>query len=204
MFFCPIDDKLCAELGQILDINMAEINKKVAVVIGSKQGIPIYDHNPSLFDSENIAKKKAVKFGNDQKGLVIDGDGEIIGRGAAVFYEYEEVDSERFIKLFRKGVKQTTGMSKAGLLIFDLVCESVQNNPNSDEVKLSFWAASEKIPGLSDRTYRRGLRELLDLEFLYRSPTEGVFFVNIRYLFNGDRLAFVQGYRIKKDIKVLK
>jgi hypothetical protein len=120
------------------------------------------------------------------------------------FYEYEEVDSERFIKLFRKGVKQTTGMSKAGLLIFDLVCESVQNNPNSDEVKLSFWAASEKIPELSDRTYRRGLRELLDLEFLYRSPTEGVFFVNIRYLFNGDRLAFVQGYRIKKDVKVLK
>jgi hypothetical protein len=27
---------------------------------------------------------------------------------------------------------------------------------------------------------------------------EGVFFVNIRYMFNGDRLAFVKGYQRKK------
>jgi hypothetical protein len=95
-------------------------------------------------------------------------------------------------------------MTKAGLDIFDLVCLQVQDNPNSDEVKLSYWAASEQAPGLSDRTYRRGVRELLDLEFIYRSPTDGVFFVNIRYLFNGDRLAFVRGFKLKTDQKVLK
>ena len=27
---------------------------------------------------------------------------------------------------------------------------------------------------------------------------DGVFFVNIRYMFNGDRLAFVKGYQRKK------
>lgn len=34
--------------------------------------------------------------------------------------------------------------------------------------------------------------------FLFRSPSSGVFFVNIRYMFNGDRLAFVKGYQRKK------
>jgi hypothetical protein len=51
--------------------------------------------------------------------------------------------------------------------------------------------------GLTNRTYWRGLRELLEKEFLYRSPSEGVFFVNIRFMFNGDRLAFVRTYHLK-------
>jgi len=29
---------------------------------------------------------------------------------------------------------------------------------------------------------------------LLRTPYEGTFFINIRYMFNGDRLAFVKGY----------
>jgi len=45
--------------------------------------------------------------------------------------------------------------------------------------------------------FRRGRRELLEKEFLYRSTTDGVFFINIRYMFNGDRLAFVRTYHLK-------
>jgi hypothetical protein len=54
-----------------------------------------------------------------------------------------------------------------------------------------------KDHGISDRTYQRGVRELLEKEFLYRSPSDGVFFVNIRFMFNGDRLAFVKTYHLK-------
>ncbi len=52
---------------------------------------------------------------------------------------------------------------------------------------------------MAKTTYFRGLRELLEREFLFRSPYDGVFFVNIRYMFNGDRLAFVKGYKRKSD-----
>jgi hypothetical protein len=41
------------------------------------------------------------------------------------------------------------------------------------------------------------LRELLDKEFLYRSPADETVFINIRYMFNGDRLAFVKAYHLK-------
>ena len=52
---------------------------------------------------------------------------------------------------------------------------------------------------LEERTFNRGLRELLEKEFLYRSPLASMFFVNIRFMFNGDRLAFVKGYLLKKE-----
>jgi hypothetical protein len=43
------------------------------------------------------------------------------------------------------------------------------------------------------------LRELLEKEFLFRSPYDGTFFVNIRFMFNGDRLAFVKGYKLRNS-----
>ncbi len=73
----------------------------------------------------------------------------------------------------------------------------MQGHPGQDEVKLSFYSASEQMKSLTERTYQRGLRELLNKEFLYRSPVDGVFYVNIRFMFNGDRLAFVKGYQRK-------
>jgi hypothetical protein len=41
-----------------------------------------------------------------------------------------------------------------------------------------------------------GLRELLD--FLSRRPSPSLSFVNSRFMFNGDRLAFVKGYKLDK------
>ena len=52
------------------------------------------------------------------------------------FRQREEVDKERFVKLFLAGVKQAAGLSKAGLAIVEVVYNLVRENPNSDEVKL--------------------------------------------------------------------
>lgn len=112
-------------------------------------------------------------------------------------YEFEEVAKERFVKLFLGGLKQATGLSKASLAIFECVYHQMQENPNSDRVQMSYYRASQQNPALNDRTYQRGLRELLQKEFLYRSPEDGTFFVNIRSMFNGDHLAFVKAYHLK-------
>jgi hypothetical protein len=177
---------------------MTENSQKDALIISHKKGVPVYATNPSIPDPDSIKKRKAVKFGDDKKGFVVDsGNGEVLSVGGMGFYQFEEVDETRFVKLFLDGMKQAAGLSKAGLSIFELIYRQVQDNPNNDKVELSFYAAANKIDGLNERTYQRGLRELLEREFLFRSPTEGVFFVNIRYMFNGDRLAFVTGYKRK-------
>jgi len=112
-------------------------------------------------------------------------------------YEFEEVDKERFVKLFLDGVRKTAGLSSTGLTIFELIYNQVRENPNSDEIKMSYMVAQSGLPDIAERTYRRGLRELLDKELIFRSPVDGVFFVNIRCMFNGDRLAFVKAYHLK-------
>lgn len=180
---------------------MTEIDQKNAAVIGQKKGVPIYETNPSIPELDSIKKRKAVRFGNDKRGFVVDnGTGEILSVGGVGFYEFEEVDNTRFVKLFLSGVKQAAGLSKAGLSMFELVYKQLQDHPGSDEIRLNFYIAAKSIDDLNDRTFRRGLRELLDKEFLFRSPLDGMFFVNIRYMFNGDRLAFVRGYKRKKPL----
>lgn len=177
---------------------MAEYGQNKELVIRQKQGLPVYSANPSIPTKGEISRNRKAQLGNEKKGLVIDGGtGEIMGHGGAIFYEWEEVDRERFVKLFLAGFKQASGLSKAGLSIFSIVYGEMRDTPNSDRVELNFYMAKKQIDDLTERTYRRGLRELLDREFLFRSPSDGIFFVNIRYMFNGDRLAFVKAYQLK-------
>jgi hypothetical protein len=45
--------------------------------------------------------------------VVDNGSGEVLGHGGAMVYEWEEVDKERFVKLYLAGLKQAAGLSKA-------------------------------------------------------------------------------------------
>lgn len=177
---------------------MAETGQETSLILRHVQGVPLYKRNPSVPGQGMQTRTRKRRIGDDHKGMVINtGTGEILGAGGAVAYEFEEVDQERFVKLFLDGLKQAAGLSKAGLMIFEIIYNQMRHSPNTDEVKLNFFSAKEAIPDLTERTYRRGIRELLDKEFLYRSAYEGLFFVNIRYMFNGDRLAFVKAYKMK-------
>jgi hypothetical protein len=163
-----------------------------SAIIAERRGMPVYVTNPSIPTESEINRSRRRQLGDERRGLVIADTGEILGPGAAVAYEWEEVDKERFVKLFLVGVKQATGLSKPGLVIFEMVYNALREKPGLDTVQL---AAS--MSGLKKTTYYKGVRELLQKGFIYNSPYEGVFFVNIRYMFNGDRLAFVKAYHLK-------
>lgn len=172
------------ELGKLLQVE----------IVSTKHGVPLYRSNPSVPGSDEISRTKRVQIGDEHKGFVVDnGTGEILGRGGAISYEFEEVDKERFVKLYLAGLKQAAGLSKAGLAVFEIVYNQLRERPGTDSVLLS-----TRDHDLPKTTYFRGVRELLDKEFIFRSTVDGQFFVNIRFMFNGDRLAFVKGYRLKK------
>ncbi|MBS0448497.1 MAG: hypothetical protein JSR59_21455 [Proteobacteria bacterium] len=174
-------------------MNKFELKSNQAV--DERYGVPVYQSNPSIPADTEIKRSKRAQIGTDMRGLVVDsGSGEILGHGGAIAYEWEEVDKERFVKLYLAGLKQAAGLSKAGLAVFEAVYTQVRERPGQDTVPLDSYSSS-----LHPVTYRRGLRELLEKEFLFRSPNPGLFFVNIRFMFNGDRLAFVKGYKLRKD-----
>lgn len=165
--------------------------------VSTKRGFPVYRTNPSVPSANGITTRTKRFHVPGGKGSVIvdNSSGEIKGIGGMGFWWEEEVDSSRFVKMFLDGIKQAADLSKTGLQVFELVYHEMRANPGDDEIKLNQYVAKDH--GISDRTYQRGVRELLEKEFLYRSPSDGVYFVNIRFMFNGDRLAFVRTYHLK-------
>ena len=176
-----------------LDRQIAEIP---ANQISTKRGFPVYRTNPSVPQKSGLqTRTKRIHVPGGKAAVIVDNSTGEIKVGGMGFWWEEEVDSTRFVKLFLDGIKQATGLSKAGFQVFELVYHEMRANPGRDEIKLNQYVAKDH--GISDRTYQRGVRELLEKEFLYRSPSDGVFFVNIRFMFNGDRLAFVRSYHLK-------
>ncbi|MBY0585800.1 hypothetical protein K2X85_01415 [bacterium] len=166
-----------------------------------KRGFPVYRTNPSVPSTSGMPTRSR-RFhvpGGKASMIVNHTTGELKGIGGMGFWWEEEVDTTRFVKLFLDGIKQAAGLSKTGIQVFELVYHQMRANPGEDEIKLNQYVAKDH--GMSDRTYQRGVRELLEKEFLYRSPSDGVFFVNIRFMFNGDRLAFVKSYHLKGAAK---
>jgi hypothetical protein len=165
--------------------------------ITTKRGFPVYRTNPSVPTASGLpTRTKRINVPGGKGAVIVDNStGELKGIGGMGFWWEEEVDSTRFVKLFLDGIKQAAGLSKTGIQVFELVYKEMRLNPGSDEIKLNQYVARDY--GLSDRSYQRGVRELLEKEFLYRSTSDGVFFVNIRFMFNGDRLAFVRSYHLK-------
>jgi hypothetical protein len=165
--------------------------------ISTKRGFPVYRTNPSVPSADGIpTRSRRFQVPGGKASMIVDNStGELKGIGGMGFWWDEEVDTTRFVKMFLDGIKQAAGLSKTGIQVFELVYLQMRANPGSDEIKLNQYVAKDH--GMSDRTYQRGVRELLEKEFLYRSPSDGVFFVNIRFMFNGDRLAFVKSYHLK-------
>ena len=168
--------------------------------ISTKRGFPVYRTNPSVPASSNAmaTRNKRIHVPGGKASVIVDpSTGELKGFGGMGFWWEEEVDTSRFVKLFLDGIKQAAALSKTGMQVFELVYHQMRAKPGNDEIKLNAYVARDY--GMSDRSYQRGVRELLAKEFLYRSPSDGVFFVNIRFMFNGDRLAFVKSYHLKES-----
>lgn len=183
--------------GQNNGVMDVDASVKHPAVIGEKKGIAIYSYNPSVPRPDSISRtKKKVRVGDERQGIIFnDETGEKLSFGGAAFYEFEEVDNARFVKMYLAGVKQATELSKSGLNAFEIVYREMQSRPGKDEVHLSYYLALKYFPDMSERTYHRGMREILEKGFIFKSPFEGMFYVNIRFMFNGDRLAFVKGYK---------
>ena len=168
----------------------------------TRYGHPIYEVNPSLSDAfpVRIRTSKASKLGGAY--MVTPGTGEVISRGAFGFVEEKEIDSEQFVKIYLAGVRQYGELSKAGALLFEFVYKEIsgRNSKDKDTVTLNFLLAQRWKADLSRRTYERGMNELLEKGFLYRSLAADIYFVNVRFMFNGDRMVLVQSYRRKGSV----
>ena len=163
----------------------------------SKRGVIRHAVNPFLKTAAENCKTGVRKIANktgDKFLIISEQTGELIA--PAGFHEIVEVDKTQFVKLYINGVKAFQGLRAAGVKVFELIYMAVQKLPGSDAIYLHFMEIDQNIMPISRATFNRGMSELIEKSFLAESETPGKYFLNIDYLFNGNRLAFIKEFRI--------
>jgi hypothetical protein len=158
----------------------------------TRRGVALYDKNPFLVEVTTKTRRVTNKRGDMM--LVNNQTGEIQSNIAG-FWEAEEVDSTKFVKLFVQGVKALKELTGAGTKVFEVLYLRVQDNIGKDQIFMAFSSVDHALTPMSQATYKRGMAELIEKGFIAATPSQGMYWLNPSFVWNGDRLAFVKEYR---------
>jgi len=163
----------------------------------SRRGTKKHKTNPFLVETQKNTKKGMKKISNkqgDKLMLVSESTGEIVA--PAGFWQTQEVDRTQFVKLYINGVKAFKDLTSAGTKVFAVLFKKVQHEIGKDVLYLSFYDINQDENPMSESTYMRGIKELINKDFIAESMTTSRYFLNPDFMWNGDRLAFVKEYRV--------
>lgn len=155
--------------------------------------------NPLIAETQVKTKQRWVRSGRAE--LLADiKTGEV--RHASIIHQIEETDEAHFVKIFEAGVVAMFGLSRTAQKVFNLVLKRYQATdiPSgyNDCIEL-FWFDNKldgQQIGITEQTFKKGLRELLDKQFLSpRMPHS--YWVNPNLFFKGNRVIFLKEYRLK-------
>ncbi len=158
--------------------------------------------NPLIEPREIRVKKRFVRTGRKEE-LVSLQTGEI--QQAVSHHQVVEKDDAEFVKVFSAGIKAMYDLNRTAARVFQLVLEKYEREPMTggyaDSLYLMWFdgGLSGAEVNMSEATFNRGLRELVDKGFLYpRMP--GVYWTNPNLFFKGDRVAFIHEYHRKSRV----
>lgn len=157
--------------------------------------------NPLVKPQEITSRRRLVKSGRTED-LINSVTGEVSGMSA--IHQIEEKDDAEFVKVFAAGVSASYDLSKTAQRVFQVVLDQYQRTPMSkgyaDYVNLLWFEGGieGREVGISEKTFQRGLKELLMKKFL--APKDGVaYWINPALFFKGDRVIFIREYRRRKS-----
>lgn len=156
----------------------------------SKKGLPTYTENPSVLKMRTGQKPKPLTKAN--KAWVAEDTGEYFDR--AGLWEVQEVDDTPFVKLYVGAIQAFNDLTKTGAKVLEVVFHELKQN--EDKIYLDVYTASNYQ--IMERTFFRGLKELCEKEILFESVQTGWYFINVNFVFNGDRLVIAKEYRRKR------
>lgn len=153
--------------------------------------------NPLVEPREVVLKRRYVRTGKTEE-LVNSATGEI--SHVSAIHQVEERDDAEFVKVFAAGVSAAYDLNRTAQRVFQAVLQEYERTPMTrgfaDTVEL-FWfgdGLSGRDIGMSEKTFQRGLKELLAKGFL-APKSSSIFWVNPSLFFKGDRVMFIKEYR---------
>jgi len=141
-------------------------------------------------------QKRTIIAGSTNKILMDSTTGET--EGITLMHKYKEVDKTTFVKLFVDEVSALFDLTKAGLKTFGYILSCLE--PNKDTIYIYLPGLMEFAKWNSTKQVYRGLGELIANKIIAPSVMPNIWFINPNIVFNGDRIAFVKEYRLKKEL----
>lgn len=160
-----------------------------------------HETNPFIEDTSGMTldiktrKKKTIVMGNED--VVYVESGEVKNSGGHFLYRTQEVDEEKFAKVYIGGMAQLYGLTKSGIKAFHYIISELK--PNNDKVYIYLPDLLKFSQWTSNKQGYQALKELVKAGIIALSTRPGYWFINPAIVFNGDRLLFVQEYKKKKN-----
>lgn len=159
--------------------------------------------NPLMEPRELRVKRRYVRTRGGGQELVNSATGELVGM--AIVHTVEDRDDAEFVKVFAEGVRLAFELTRTGYRVFQAVLNIYQGTSMRGgyaEAVEVFWFGDglngEKLD-MSEKTFQRGLKELLTKGFL-APKSSSLFWINPSLFFKGDRVAFVREYRRRSPV----
>lgn len=161
----------------------------------TRRGIRVWSYNPSISSVPMTQKEIPFKFETDNQLMLVNANtGEMVGSGTAAFLKRSTVDNSQFMKVYFGQLKAMYDLTKTAQHVFMIVWDQVQSNKDQDKILLKPVMAKMLGIQISERVFQKGVRELLEKEFIYMSPFDGMYYINMGIFFNGNRLVVVNEY----------
>lgn len=157
--------------------------------------------NPLIKPTEVPVKRKRVRSSLAGKQLVDANTGQL--EATAVIHQIEDKDTDEFVKVFAAGIAASYELSRTGQRVFQAILQEYEQTPMTrgyaDSIYLAWFdgGLSGRKIDMSEYTFKRGLRELLDKSFI-APQAPNVFWVNPALFFKGDRVMLIREYRKQK------
>ncbi|EKY8364223.1 hypothetical protein RDV39_005039, partial [Salmonella enterica] len=159
--------------------------------------------NPLMEPKEVPVKRKRVRSALANRTLLDAETGAVTA--TAIVHQIEDKDTDEFVKVFAAGISATYELSRTGQRVFQAILKEYEQTPMTrgfaDSIYLAWFdgGLSGRKIGMSEYTFKRGLRELLDKGFI-APQAPNVFWVNPVLFFKGDRVMLIREYRRKAKI----
>ena len=105
---------------------------------------------------------------------------------ASITNQVNDYDKTPFIKFYEKGLLSLSKLSKSALQIVSQINNLLQYN--QIHIYIVAQDIMEKCGCETDKPYHDGLADLVDKEFLARSKSPNVYFINPEMFFKGNRV----------------
>ena len=198
---------------------MARNRKKLTVPISYPepkqkrvgQGIiTYYDRNPFVSEMEVKIKDKSITIARAEYGYLVNDQGELeIEIDNGKFVQIIPVDNEKFTKIFVEKISLLEELSKRAQMVFHIMIRVLPHIAmGKDVLKLTFEDAKKFGFTAGRKTFNEAIKELIQKKIIARTDTHGLYFINPRLFFAGNRLTFIDMYirtsefdQIVKEVK---